>query len=1119
MMLKRLLKLVLIQTAVLFSLMTASANTRLAIGTFGLAANRDAELADLVATSVSTSRGFEVVERRELDAALNEAGLGLAGVVRAKDAAHIGTLLRADKFLLGSSMRLNGTNILVVRLVDARKGTMENVSVFRDAGSLKTLAVDIAGFVRDDAEHLAHQHRDYLAVGVVQNLGINNRFSDFPIQMRGYVAAKLSGKATVLERDVMSFLADEVRLDMMGLTGQDAEHVPHTQFGFWIVDGFYQSYEVAEPVVQLNLRVERVLGGQQSYTLQGKPEEAFFKHICDSITKTMDHPPAASPVLPPSRQGEIAALEARGGQLIDYLVPNKTMPSRIRLRVASNPDKVMNTLDEATRAFESILLLDPSNNAAKMRLAGCLLFNAKANGGVERTNSEERTARAQEYYREVIAASDPSYADDARISLAISYRGAEGLEMLARFAEEAQDEKRGSQFVDLAHYLLHFVADKPVETLIPSCRKLLLRQAELVQTNTSAVIKIDFQPVLFGFRARPDDREKVMNAALPDLLQKFPALEPYILLEAAGEQFSSNSPVIAQFRASLRKCEEHPESVLKPGDYFTHLSSTIQDEKYAGQTGFPTLLRRIFDNRQYETVIAMVLGRQGAAEKGLAPPVTDIGKQYLASSYMAVGRWQEALSLLEGIPGISAELKNECRNHLGIAPETVEVSESDWKDKGDAKKVAIAYGCVQRQQWTTALSILESIGHRTVRMNTVGASRYAGGAWGRGYVPAIPAVLADECRAKAGRPGVVDPMRFEFDRKPYVYFASGGASSFSFAAEGDDLWMVTHSQIKLFRGAGPFVSTNPIECHDVLRTKGVWITSTGLNADYIWAGTAGDGLLELNRKTGATRRITVHDGLYLDDITSVGVHGDKLWIGYRNGRNGAVGTMDVATHKFSAFTAKISAGAGTNSQPFYIQAPYYYQPQAGDPPEFPVTGMAPGETDEMWFAVSHKGAERFRSPDNNWFTFSQWNDNSFLSGIITDPANHRVLITARDPNDLENEKSVTGGLTIYNYQKNLGDRMLVKDGLPSNDLSAIALDGKYAWIGGKGFVAVVDVQERKVVRIGYICANRIAKIQLGSRYAWIQVSCEEDGDWDYGGNARTGVYRVDRAAAEPKCEK
>src|SRR5207302_4535619 len=143
--------------------------------------------------------------------------------------------------------------------------------------------------------------------GVVQTVAVNNRYPDLPAQMRGSVAAHLTGKATVLERDVVSFIANEVRLDMAGLAENSGGKIPEMQFGFWIVDGFYQPFEAAEPVVQLKLRVERVLGGKQSFFLEGKPDEPFFAKVSNAIERALDQPAAADEGVAPTKQGEIAA--------------------------------------------------------------------------------------------------------------------------------------------------------------------------------------------------------------------------------------------------------------------------------------------------------------------------------------------------------------------------------------------------------------------------------------------------------------------------------------------------------------------------------------------------------------------------------------------------------------------------------------------------------------------------------------------------------------------------------------------------------------------------------------------------------------------------------------------
>ena len=1090
---------------------------RLAIGTFGLTPEkRDGDLADIITVRLSTASGFDLVERRELNAVLKEAGLGPAGVVRARDAVHFGAMLRADQFLLGSSVAINGTNRLFIRLVDARTGMIRAINVFPDTGkSLDALAGEIVDFVRAESKRPLQEHRDYLAIGVVQNLGVNNRFADFPAQMRGSVAAKLNGRVTVLERDVISFLANEVQLDMAGLTEGVGGQGAQIQFGFWIVDGFYQSYEVTNAEVELKLRVERVQGGQRSFVLRGKPDEQYFAKISDTIGQALSQPAEAGQPAAPTRQGEIAALEARGRQLVDYRhdVPLGFWVSAvdyksIEIRSARTPDKVMSALDEGTRVFESILLLDPDNNAAKMRLAGCLLFDAGNHGGIERDHLEERAARAKEYYREVIATGDPEYADDARINLAVSCGGVEGVEMLRRFAAEAADPKAKARFgyyrgelLKYQEYLL------PVETVMPQIRLLLLDELTAVRQGANEWVSVSCDGVLFGYRFHQDQREKIINKLLPDLLEKFPDLKPYILLAAAGEQTTTNSPVMAQFMESLKSCEEHPESVWHASSYFTHLSSTLEDEKDIRDHGGCTLYQRTFNNRQYAAIVAEDLVREKAAEKGIAPPLTDLGKQRLAESYMALEQWKQALDVFNKLSDASAQAKNECRRHLGIVAESEELPDSAWKDKNDMSKVELAYQCIQRQLWSTAISILESMGHRTVRMNR-------GGPWGGAFAPVLPAVVADECRAKAGKAPLKDPMRFEIEKTPYISFDPAGSRSFSIETEGDDLWMAIYSQIKMFRGAGPFMAAKPTELHEFERTTQSGNSCICVSLDYVWAGTYDDGLLEFDRRTGVCRRLTMKDGLLLNEISGLKLQGKILWIAYRKGDNGAVGTLDLQNHKISSFTPNLSPEAGANSQLWYNQLKLDDSHQA---PTLPVTSMVPGETGEMWFAVKEKGVRRFRSSGGNWDPIDLPGRMENFVNMTAEVTPGLLLLADRDHDVLGNENSRSGGLYVYDYRQNSFDRFQIYQGLPSNDVTAVAADGRIAWVGGRGFVAVVDIQERKVLRIAYISASTIRGIQLNPAHAWIAVSCDTGDDTypDSSGNARTGVYRIDRSAIEP----
>src|SRR5262249_958260 len=153
-----------------------------------------------------------------------------------------------------------------------------------------------------------------------------------------------------------------------------------------------------------------------------------------------------------------------------------------------------------------------------------------------------------------------------------------------------------------------------------------------------------------------------------------------------------------------------------------------------------------------------------------------------------------------------------------LALEGETLPDSAWQNQTDIKKVELAYQCIGREQWSTAVAILDSMGHRTVRMNRSGA-------WGDAFTPVLPAVVADECRSKGGVPAPKDPMRFEIGKKPYIGFARNGPWLFSFAAEGEELWSATHSHIGMFRCNDATATAKPLKSYEFERTTETGSTS------------------------------------------------------------------------------------------------------------------------------------------------------------------------------------------------------------------------------------------------------------------------------------------------------
>ena len=62
-------------------------------------------------------------------------------------------------------------------------------------------------------------------------------------------------------------------------------------------------------------------------------------------------------------------------------------------------------------------------------------------------------------------------------------------------------------------------------------------------------------------------------------------------------------------------------------------------------------------------------------------------------------------------------------------------------------------------------------------------------------------------------------------------------------------------------------------------------------------------------------------------------------------------------------------------------------------------------------------------------------------------------------------------------------RQTLIDGLLSPP-TALALNGGELWVGGQGYLALVDLKERRIKKLAYISTRAVDQIQLGGGYIW-----------------------------------
>src|SRR5262249_3392828 len=146
----------------------------------------------------------------------------------------------------GTPSIVNGTNVVVVRIVDALTGIMRDAGMFPSGIAAPALAARLAGFVKQARLDAANPSmKSYLAIGAFEDLSLNSRQATLPRELRSYLtAAYLGSTVTLLEREFVSTLLQELNLDLAGLTESSSSELARPmQAAYWMVEGYYQSYE------------------------------------------------------------------------------------------------------------------------------------------------------------------------------------------------------------------------------------------------------------------------------------------------------------------------------------------------------------------------------------------------------------------------------------------------------------------------------------------------------------------------------------------------------------------------------------------------------------------------------------------------------------------------------------------------------------------------------------------------------------------------------------------------------------------------------------------------------------------------------------------------------------
>ncbi len=997
---------------------------RLAIGSLGLPAQEN--ISDLLLTELSDAKDLEMIERQALDKVLSELQMSTAGLVRATDAVKVGRLLRADWFLLGTPAAVNGTNVAVLRIVDAHTGVMRDATMIPSALDVQTSASRLETFVREARQDAANPRpKIYLAIGGFEDLSLNNRHAKLPGELRSYLTAAYQGSGvTMLEREFVNVLLREMYLDLAGLTDGSATNVlKPMQAAYWMVDGFYQSYETTNLQVELVLDVRRMFGWHRQVQLRENAGEPFFQSVKSSIDHVMDRDEAA-PLF--SRATEVKAQMKKGLELSRIAGDHAWVHYE---GYSSLPENEMarhrRNAREAIRCFETVLLLDPTNREARVCLATCM-----------RKTFNDRFDDARKYYRQVIDDPDEDqWSNIARRALLRSFEWPNPSQSKLQWFENAAQGTTNPAAT--AFYRTHAKRASEEETIQRGGTQEAERLAEerLFEKlrggiYSSSLGMDDFASVI------GEDKELVarrLAELYPKMKAAFPDLAPYILSSIITFQVDTNAPVFAEFERTLDWCVQNsskiPHTIIP---FWSHLHSTVY--------------------------------YWASAHKH-----HDLALKVLETTYRATTFDPRAKIMFD--------------------------------DSSDLMELAFNY--VDCKRWSNALTLFEAHTNRPIEM-------HGNGSWGPAFSVVLPNKEAARCREKLGLPNVKDPREFELGKPclclhdPKHYQPRHGENPV-IAAESDELWIAIGGKLMRIDSA---LQTNVLVRLPMDSVSP--FTAIHVDDSKIWLGTAESGILEFDKARQSAQQITEEDGLLLNSISGLCRIGDTLWIGYGNGTRGGLGKMDLKTRKCSAFPVSLRNDSISEA-----------------PPQSPVTEIRPGKNNDLWF-VAGSTLRHYRIAQDVWESAPQRAGVGFVcyemegenliqahivslskvtiettvrSGLTNTTSKSSLLVSHEEENQLRatlktnaNGRRICGmggdipsrgALALQSMRDSTPAPLLLENALPSLP-TTLTRAGRDLWVGGQGYVALVDLDEHKIKKLAYLSTRSVDRVQVAGGYVWVQ---------------------------------